>query len=344
MNSYSFPSVYERHNSELDTVSNNLINGLKLYLNGEAYIIGNLALSEGLSPHKIINSSPEDLDYNLFLYSGLLLANEKSKNKKRISTGFPFSTYKVNREIAKTIIRGKHIVDYDASTYSKNSKTKDEIEVIDVEIIPEMIANITALRDGELKAKGDFFVVSLGYGTFEAVFSTESGIVQRTAVSTQGIHYAINMFMKELEETHYLGLKNRRQIDATFQEDYIVLNRKKHDIRKLKETVLKSYYNDIISPALMNAFSDSDFSKAKKLYITGGGSLYPDLFKCFMDEFSDVVSTEIVTNPLTLASQGYFLNSLKGIKNGEIAVGLDIGNSNTVLTLSGNNFYSKDTL
>ena len=344
MNSYIFPSVFERHNSELDTVSSDLINGLRLFLNGESYIIGNLALSEGLSPHKTINSSPEDLDYNLFLYSGLLLANSKSQNKKRITTGFPFSTYKVNRNIAKTIIKGKHIIDYDASTFSNASKQKEEVEVSDVEIIPEMIANITALRKGKLKARGDFFVVSLGYGTCEAVFSTESGIVQRTAVSTKGIHYAINMFMKEMEETHYLGLKNRRQIDAAFQEDYIVLNRKKHDIRSIKGAVLKSYYHDIISPALMNAFTDADFSKAKKLYLTGGGALYSDLLKCFMDEFSDIINTELVSNPLTLASQGYFLNSLGNVQNGEAAIGLDIGNSNTVLTISGNNFYSKDAL
>ena len=332
MISYRFPSIFERHNSELDNVSNDLINGLKIYLNGESYIIGNLALSEGKSPSKNINSAPDDLDYNLFLYSGLLLANFDNNKPIHLTTGFPFSTHKINRDIAKTVIKGKHIIDYDASTFSSESKQSTSVEIAEVEILPEMLGNITALRKGDAKIDGDFFVVSLGYGTFEAVLSTTNGIVQRTAVSTSGLQYAIDIFMKELEKTHYLGLKTKNQIDAAFQNDYVFLNRKRLDIRNLKKNILKSYYQDIISPMLLSAFTDTDFSKAKSLYITGGGALYRDLVNCFVEEFSDIINTEVVKNPLTLASKGYYINSLENIRNGQIAVGLDIGNSNTVLT------------
>ena len=345
MISYRFPSVFERHNSELDTVAKDLLNGLKIFLNGESYIIGQLALSEGEFPHKSINSSPEDLDYNLFLYAGLLLSNYTNiHNSVFITTGFPFSTYNINKNIAKTMINGKHIIDFDASTFSDKSKMTINVEVGNVEILTEMMGNIIALRKGEKKETSDFFIVSLGYGTCEAVFSTTNGIVQRTSVSTKGIVFAINMFMKELEKTHYLGLKNKRQIDEAFQEDYIVLNRKRFDIRQLKESVLKSYYEDVISPALIAAFTDTDFGKAKKMYITGGGALYPDLVNCFNEEFDDIINVEVVDNPLTLSSQGYYINSAEKSIDGQFPIGLDIGNSNTVLTQFEDIFYYGNTM
>lgn len=329
----SFPSVYERHNSELDSVSPNLLNGLKIYLNGESYIVGNLALTEGVSPQRTINSSPDELDYNLFLYSGLLLSNANGVAPVHLTTGFPFSTYKINRGIAETIIKGKHIIDFEAATFNGGGRKNYNTEVSSVEIMPEMLGNITALREGSSKLKDNFFVVSLGYGTCEAVLSTPNGIVQRTALSVNGIHYAVNMFIAELEKTHYLGLKTKNQMDVAFQNDYITLNRKRYDIRKLKESVLTAYYKSVISPALAAHFNDDDFGKANTLYLTGGGALYPDLVNAFHQEFNDIIPVEIVRDPLSLAARGYYLNSLKHIEGDEVALGLDIGNSNTVLAM-----------
>jgi len=54
---YTFPSVFEGNNTDLRNVSPDLINGLKVYHNGDGYVIGNLALTEGVSPHKNINSA-----------------------------------------------------------------------------------------------------------------------------------------------------------------------------------------------------------------------------------------------------------------------------------------------
>ena len=63
---YSFPSVFEGSNANLNHVSNDLINGLKIYIDDNSYILGNLALSEGQSPRKSINTSPNETEYKLF--------------------------------------------------------------------------------------------------------------------------------------------------------------------------------------------------------------------------------------------------------------------------------------
>ena len=194
-----------------------------------------------------------------------------------------------------------------------------------------MLGNITALREGEAKLQGDFFVVSLGYGTCEAVLSTEAGIVQRTATSVIGLQYAIELFVRELSKSHYLGLKTKKQLDTAFQKDFVILDRKKVNITELRRKVLHRYYNDIIEPA-MRFFTDEDFDKAHSMYITGGGALYTDLVEEFTNEFDELCKVKVVDEPLTLTSRGYCLNSMKINSNKKFAAGLDIGNSNTVIT------------
>ncbi len=333
MITYSFPSVFEGHATELSQVSKDLLNGLKIHLNGDSYILGNLALSEGYSPHKAINSSPNEIDYHLFLYASLLLANFNHPRPITLTTGFPFSTYQINRNFAKNFIQKDHLIEYEASTFSEHGRSRINAEIQNVEILSEMQGNIIALRKGEQKVKGSFFMISLGYGTCEAVLSTEDGIVQRTAISVMGIQYALDLFINELSKEHYLGLKTKKQVDMSFQNDFIILNRKKVDIRDLKKRVLKQYYKDIVSPSLARAFNDTDFSKSVIMYITGGGALFKELTDSFMAEFDGIITVQVVDDPLTLTSRGYCLNSLEiSNQNKAAAVGLDIGNSNTVLS------------
>jgi hypothetical protein len=54
----------------------------------------------------------------------------------------------------------------------------------------------------------------------------------------------------------------------------------------------------------------------------------------FKDEFGNVLSLQVVPNPATFISQGYALHSAE-VNGGarRRAVGLDIGNANTVITL-----------
>jgi len=341
--SYSFPSMFEATSEELNFVSKDLINGIKIFDEDQAYILGNLALTEGLAPNKAINSSPEELDYSLFLKAGILLANYINNRPLTITTGFPFSTYQIYKKKAEELIMDIETIEYSPGTYSNKPKSKLKTQIQKVEILPEMIGNIISLRAGEENAEGNFFVVSLGYGTCEAVLSTDNGIVHRTAASINGMQYAVDMFMRSLSNRYYLGLKTGKQIDMSFRNDYIILDRKKVDITNLRRNVLQRYYNHVISPVLRRSFGDSDFEKADKIYLTGGGALFPELIESFNDEFDDIATVEVVKNPLTLTSEGYSLNSIM-LTGGDksTAIGLDVGNANTVLTQYESDKYSKN--
>jgi len=54
MATHVFPSVVDSHNEDLKNVAPDLINGMKIYEKGSGYLVGNLAFSEGLSPHKTV--------------------------------------------------------------------------------------------------------------------------------------------------------------------------------------------------------------------------------------------------------------------------------------------------
>jgi len=332
--SYSFPSVYEATGTNLSFVSKDLINGLQLYDEQEqSYIIGNLALNEGVSPNKLVNSSPYELDYQLLLRAGLLLANHENNRPVAITTGFPFSTYQVYKDIAKETILKLNSIDYNPGTYTNQDKISLKTNIQQVEILPEMIGNIIGLRVGQAQASGNFFVVSLGYGTCEAVLSTENGIVHRTASSINGMQYAVDLFMRSLAQKYYLGLKTEKQLDVSFRHDYIILDRQKINIVELRRRILERYYIDVISNGLRRSFTDSDFERADKIYLTGGGALFPELIEMFQKEFNQIATIEVVKNPLTLTSEGYSLNSIMLTDGDEAAaIGLDIGNANTVLT------------
>jgi plasmid segregation protein ParM len=332
--SYSFPSVYEATGTDLNFVSKNLINGFQIYDDtDQAYLIGDLALREGISPNKLVNSSPHQIDYQLLLKAGILLASEGYNRPLAITTGFPFSTYQVYKKIATEYISKLDYIDYNAGTYTHNGRTKFKPMIDQVEILPEMIGNIIALRVGQAQATGNFFVVSLGFGTCEAVLSTEAGIVHRTASSINGMQYAVDLFMRSLASKYYLGLKTEKQLDISFRQDYIILEREKINIVDLRRRILERYYRDIVSMGLRRSFSDNDFEKADKIYLTGGGALFPELVEQFEKEFSQIAQVKVVDNPLTLTSEGYSLNSIM-LTNGDEskAIGLDIGNANTVLT------------
>ncbi|WP_226389236.1 hypothetical protein [Penaeicola halotolerans] len=327
-----FPSVIESNNVDLKNVAQDLSTGLKIFHEGQGYIIGNLALSEGVSPHKNINSAPDDVDYRLLLKSSLLIANQKLGNPITVTTGFPFSTFQLYRDASKNLITGEHEVEFDAGTFGGGSRKKVVVEVDNVYVMPEVVGCALGLRHAEQKQTGNFFMLSLGYGTFEAILSTEGGIVQRSAVSTYGIRYAVNLLTRELSKTHYLDLKTEHQIDVAFSKGFIFLNRKRIDLTELKKMVIKQYYDDVVSPSLRKAFTDADFGRSNKLFLAGGGAMYPELVELFKQEFEGIVEVIVPEDPASLAARGYCHNSY--LVNGgdkSKAVGIDIGNSNTVL-------------
>jgi len=331
--SQSFSSLIENNNSALNNTSADVLNGLKILHENQWYICGNLALNEGQSPHKLINSSPNDLDYQLLVKAAMLLVAENVEQPVTITTGFPYATYRIYKDLAVELLKKTHIIEYDGSTFGGSGKKTVMLDVKNVDVIPEIVACSIALRKGEEKASGNFFILSCGFWTFESVLSMDSGIVEQTMISTHGLRYAINYMINELSKSHYLGFRTAHTLDEAFQRGYLYIDKKNIDVREIRKNALKSYYNEVISPNLRNVITDKNLTKTNKVYLCGGGMYYQDLVECFKNEFGEIVQLEVVSDPASLASKGYALNSLRvsgGVKNA--SVGMDIGNSTTVVT------------
>ncbi|MHA7865662.1 ParM/StbA family protein [Flagellimonas marinaquae] len=325
------PSVFESNSLNLRFVSADLIHGLKIFEGEQGYIVGDLALSEGVSPHRNINSAPGELDYNLLMKSALLLGYQKIGNPIELTTGFPFSTYGIYKDIATENLAGEQEVEYDTATFSKGGKKKINVEIEKANVMPEVVGCALGLRKTQ-QVNGNFFMLSLGYGTMEAIFSKPSGIVQRSSLSTFGMRYAVNLLRSELEKTYYLDLKNEHQLDMAFREGSIVLNRRRIDLTEVRTKVIRQYYEDVISPGLRKAFDDNDFGRSQGLYLAGGGAMYQDILDCFHKEFEDIIKVEVAKNAQHLAAIGYCYNSLMSNGGDESrAIGIDVGNASTII-------------
>ena len=331
-----FPSVIESNSVELNGVAKDILTGLRIYEDNTSYIIGELALAEGSTPLRAINGSPAYTDYKILFKAGILLATSFSNTyyPKIVITGFPFSTYQPNREDTINLYKGIHNITYDPSTYNPNQAIKPvKVVVHDIIVIPEILACVTAVRELEKGLKGKFFISSLGFGSFDACLANENGIIQRTMISNYGLRYAVNLFSKELAKNFYLDLRSEHQLDRAFTDGFIIMNRRKYNITELRKNVLERYYKDIISPSIRNTWKDDDFAKTNYLVLTGGGSLYEELVKCFKDEFKDLLEIIVVDDPLSFASRGYFYYGYRNLNlQSNLLIGLDIGNAHTVVT------------
>jgi hypothetical protein len=202
--------------------------------------------------------------------------------------------------------------------------------VASVNVLPEIIGCAFAFKD-YTATNGNIFVVNLGFGTFEACLTNESGIISRTVISKKGLQYAIDMAIKELNKTNYLGMRTENQFDPEFQKGSLFLNRKKMDITALRQNVLERYYKEVISPAIRNAWTDTDFSTSSSMYIAGGGAFYAELIASFKAEFGDMLDIQVLNEPHLATAKGYFSNAVKNAQGDTKPVGIDIGNAQTVI-------------
>jgi hypothetical protein len=330
-NIQSFSSLIEVNNANLANSAGTLINGLKILNEDQWYICGGLVLNEGDFPRKSINSSPDDLDYKLLMDAALLVASTQVQQPITLTVGFPNNTYKIYRKLAINQLLGSHTIVFDSSVFVRGGGTESvEVEIQEVDVLPEIVGCNIALREGEEKAKGKFFALSCGFGTFESVLSTEDGIIEQTMESTHGLRYAINLAINELEETNYLEFRSPHLLNDAFQKGYIILNRKVISLKEIRRKAITTYYNEIISPCLKTVINDANLMKTNVIYLCGGGIHYEDLANCFVQEFGDIAELKFVEEPESLAAKGYLLNSIsKSRSNGASALGIDIGNSNT---------------
>lgn len=333
-NTKCFPSLFEASTAELIEVAEDLETGLKIQIEGRSYIVGELALREGTSPHKDINSAPSDLDYRLLLQAALAIAQPDPERSLTVVTGFPYTSYAAYREAAENLIQGNHVIRYDGQPFGSKADSVMEVAVNDVGVLPEIEGVITAVRNGELQETDPFFAVSLGYGTFEAVLSLPSGPVQRTATSGHGLRFATRRMIERLQREHNLGMLTEHQIDMAIQKGAIIVDHRRVDLLDLRREALQLYYDDVISPALKKAFTGSDLGRAHMMYIAGGGAHYDGLTNAFENEFGDILDVQVTPTPDTCVSRGFALaaEEISGASQ-QRAVGLDLGNANTVVAL-----------
>jgi actin-like ATPase involved in cell morphogenesis len=89
----------------------------------------------------------------------------------------------------------------------------------------------------------------------------------------------------------------------------------------------------VISPSLRSHFSDGDFERCSAIYLVGGGVLFSELKEQFEEEFTGFLPVEVVENPQTVASVGYYHHAMSlGGGTSANSIGLDIGNSSTIVT------------
>ncbi|MDG1278191.1 MAG: hypothetical protein P8O16_12990 [Algoriphagus sp.] len=331
----SIPSVFESAPEVLDSIAEKVQKGLKVKIGENFFIVGDLALSEGNQPHKEINSAPNDLDYQVLLTSALLVSYSKLGNPLTVSTGFPFASFQVNKDAAHANLVKVHLVTFDSSVFSSGGIKKVVIEVNNGSIIPEVSSSALAIRNIH-DIEGDFMVLSLGYGTFETIFSDATGEfgIQRTASSSPGINYALQALGRELFNLYPSTMISDVFLDEGLRNGFMFINRKKVDITALRLKVITFYYENVISPSVKKAFTDREFARSQGIYLAGGGALYPELVALFEAEFKDVIKIIVPEDPHHLAAKGYCLKSAKlsGGDNGQ-AVGIDLGNSSTIICL-----------
>lgn len=333
------PSILERHDAELKSVFNDILDGIKIYHNNQKYVVGSLAISEGVAPYKVINSSPHDDDYKILCKSALLVVSQITDKPLSLTVGFPNSTYQSNRDAAVEFLNGKHELTHDVFSLNKNTTNSVSVDVESVEVIPEIIGNGYAVRYGQQRANNilnsndSAFIVNLGYGTMEASIMTNEGIVERSLISKRGLYYAIENSMKELTKSQNLGFRSSYKFDSNFQKGFIVANRKKIDLTDVRKNALSTYYNEVISPSIRNSWSDADFENVGNMILTGGGAHYSEMVDLFKDEFGDFLNITVVDEPHLSVAKGYCLRSLRRSSSNRTAVGIDIGNSQTIVSV-----------
>ncbi len=341
---FIIPSVFEETAIDLNNVADNILDGLKIVdFNGKDYLVGNLALREGIAPHKLLNTSVDEIDYQLMAVTGLMVATMGKFSKLVLTTGLPFSTFLPYRSDAEKFLKDSFNVAFDPRPFGGGTRIeKASFEVTHVDVITEIEGCIKTIRNGIQQESGNFLIASLGFGTFDIALSTPKGIIRRTAKSAKGLNYAVNYVTNTLNKDHYLNLLTENQIERAFQRGVIVLGRKRINLQDIRQKALTTYYNEVVHPAIKRNISDEDYQNTNKLYLVGGGALYPELVEQFKNEFSSVLDVIVQPEPVLCAAKGYCLNSQareKYIGNYEdkdstLFVGLDIGNSNTVVSVA----------
>lgn len=337
-----FTSLLESSYGKLPVTSTNLLNGMRISLDDNWYLVGGACRNLGRNPHRLVNASPEEVDYKVLLHAALLHCSRSTSDRITLSLGFPYSTYNIYRGLAEKYLANKTFkIEYDTSLFKKDGGVdKKFIEIENFEVIPELAAAVIGLKKYHKAEEENFLVISLGFGTTEIGVVSSEGLNKRTVISIPGIQRCIQNLRDELEKENFIGFLTDNQLDDAFIKGSVILNRVPINLAPLKANILKSFYKEYISDTIRVKISDRDFERIEKIYVVGGGVHYPELQAMFNHEFANVMPVEFVKEPDKIAAAGYYFNSVRMANSGAsgLPVGVDLGNSSTYICTNDEDF------
>jgi hypothetical protein len=332
----NFPSIFETAYGNTENSAKDLLNGLKIKRGEKWYLVGNLARKGAINPGRMVNASPTEEDFDILFRSAITNVIEKVEHPFVITVGFPFSTYNVYKSAAEKYLGKRHfMLDYDTRTFNlKGNIRKNTFIVDEYEVMPEIVGGIIGLKKIVPEAVHENFIaLSFGFGTMEGALATTDGLVHRTNFSSHGIRYVIGNLARELNQKHFLEMKNEYQLDEAFIKGSLFTNRKRIDLTEMRRDLLHQYYREVVSPQLRKHFTDADLESCEKIYLMGGGANYSELYEAVCEEFAGFIPVQVVPHPEYIISIGYLYNSLRiSDSKASRCIGIDLGNATTAVS------------
>jgi plasmid segregation protein ParM len=332
----NFPSIFETSFGNTENSAKDLLNGLKIKRGEKWYLVGNLARKGAINPGRMVNAAPTEEDFDILFRSAITNVVEKVQHPFVITVGFPYSTYNVYKSAAESYLGKRHfMLDYDTRTFNLNGTIKKNTFIVDqFEIIPEIVGGIIGLKKLIPEAENENFIaLSFGFGTMEGAMATSDGLINRTNFSSHGIRYVIGNLTRELNQKHFLQMKNEYQLDDAFVKGSLFTNRKRIDLSELRKELLTQYYKEVVSPQLRKHFTDADLESCEKIYLMGGGANYTELCDAVREEFAGFIPVVVAPHPEYIISIGYLYNSLRiSDRRPDRCIGIDLGNATTAVS------------
>ena len=190
---YTFPSVFEGNNTDLRNVSSDLINGLKVYHNGDGLYPRKSRFNRRCFSTQKHQRCPDELDYDLFK---IWFTDSKSGSWAILLPFHRLSILLFRSFItAANLINQNHVVEYDAATYGGRKNVQEML----IMFKSSQRLLCYCLKKRYSKTSGNFFVMSLGYGTLGgAPIYGGRKIAQRNFRLLGFEIYAVNLLEKEL--------------------------------------------------------------------------------------------------------------------------------------------------
>lgn len=332
----NFPSIFETAYGSTENSARDLLHGLKIKRGEKWYLVGDLARKGAVNPGRVVNAAPTEEDFDILFRSAITNVVEKVQHPFAITLGFPFSTYNAYKAAAEQYLAKRHfMLDYDTRTFNLKGSVKKNTFIVDqYEVIPEIVGGIIGLKRIVPEAANENFIaLSFGFGTVEGAYATTDGLIHRTNFSSHGIRYVISNLARELNQKHFLEMKNEYQLDDAFVKGSLFANRKRIDLSEMRRDLLVQYYKEVVSPQLRKHFIDSDLESCNKIYLMGGGANYSELVDVLKEEFEGFIPVEVAPHPEYIISIGYLYNSLRlSDSKPSRCIGIDLGNATTAVS------------